>query len=163
MYPRISAFSQISFLFRNSQTVCSSIVTGNLILQFPNFVFSVFPLIPRPPATAKYLTHGIRAQNHNSFQTWNITRDRPLGDSTSHRFYRTNLLPRAKSSPSQSHNWIQTSRIGERHSTWTLGKSLPLPFWAKDDEFSGHLPVMPLDCHLFPPSPFLFSLIYFPL
>lgn len=61
----------------------------------------------------------------------------------------------------KSHNWIQTSSPGERHSPWTLGKSHPLPFWAKDDEFSGHLPVMPLDCHLFPPSPFLFPLIFF--
>jgi hypothetical protein len=31
----------------------------------------------------------------------------------------------------------------------------------KNKEWSGHLPVLTLDFHLFPPSPFLFPLIFF--
>lgn len=55
-----------------------------------------------------------------------------------------------------------TSRPQERHSPQTLGdKPPPRLSVQKDDEFSGHLPLLPLDCHLFPPSPFLFPLIFF--
>lgn len=162
MYPRISAFSQISFLSRNSHTVCSPIMTGNLILHIPNFVFSMFPLIPLPPATAKYLMHGIRAQNHNSFQTWNFTGDRPLGNSTSHQFYRTNLFPRAKSSLSQKpqldpdlQSWGKafTMDPGEEPPPALLGKGWWIQ-WAPtcDAPWLPPLPTFPVSfsAHFFP-------------
>lgn len=162
MYPRISAFSQISFLSRNSHTVCSPIMTGNLILHIPNFVFSMFPLIPLPPATAKYLMHGIRAQNHNSFQTWNFTGDGPLGNSTSHQFYRTNLFPRAKSSPSQKsqldpdlQSWGKafTMDPGEEPPPALLGKGWWIQ-WAPtcDAPWLPPLPTFPVSfsAHFFP-------------
>lgn len=137
---------------------CSPIRTGRLIFHSPEvhpgavflLPFQMETLFPSAFCMAGHSRqHGVRAPTpdlkHQQGQTpW-------------HRTFFPQNRPLSKSKVIS----ISKTRALTRPSPRALGEEPPTARVGKEEELRGHLPVLPLDCHLFPPSPFLFPFIFF--